>query len=70
MEFDEFMKIEGCQTKDRHLFIGSGGKNKAAKGGGEELLETVRYISIHHSPFHPLSQIEHDTNEVYLFLQT
>jgi hypothetical protein len=42
LEFDEFMKIEGCKTKDRHLFIGSGGKNKSTSGGGEETLETVR----------------------------
>ena len=37
LEFDEFMKIEGCETKDRHLFVGSG------KKGGEEKLDTVRY---------------------------
>lgn len=42
LEFDEFMKIEGCQTKNRHLFIGSGGKKKAGNSGGEEVLETVR----------------------------
>lgn len=41
LEFDEFMKIEGCQTKSRHLFIGSGNKGKKT-GGAEELLETVR----------------------------
>lgn len=23
MEFDEFMKIEGCKKKDKHLFVGS-----------------------------------------------
>lgn len=40
MEFDQFMKIEGCKTKDRHLFIGSGKKKE-----GEEKLETVRYVS-------------------------
>lgn len=44
LEFDEFMKIEGCQTKPRHLFVGSGKKEKAKTGGvqEEELLETVR----------------------------
>ncbi|KAL2269989.1 hypothetical protein VTJ83DRAFT_2173 [Remersonia thermophila] len=43
LEFDQFMKIEGCKTKDRHLFVGSGKKEAAAKAnGGEELLETVR----------------------------
>jgi hypothetical protein len=35
LEFDEFMKIEGCKTKRRHLFIGKG------KPSGEEKLETV-----------------------------
>ncbi|KAK4101661.1 Phosphoenolpyruvate/pyruvate domain-containing protein [Parathielavia hyrcaniae] len=46
LEFDQFMKIEGCRTKDRHLFVGSGKKDAAGKGPGageEELLETVRY---------------------------
>jgi hypothetical protein len=42
LEFDEFMKIEGCKTKSGHLFIGSG-KMKAGNGTGEELLETVRH---------------------------
>lgn len=41
LEFDEFMKIEGCQTKDKHMFIGSG-KKKAVNSGGEEHVETVR----------------------------
>jgi hypothetical protein len=36
LEFDEFMKIEGCKTKTRHLFTGKG------KPSGEEKLETVR----------------------------
>lgn len=40
LEFDEFMKIEGCETKPRHLFVGSG--KKGAKTSGEEVLETVR----------------------------
>ena len=38
LEFDEFMKIEGCETRQRHLFIGSGKKDKAS----EEALSTVR----------------------------
>lgn len=33
LEFDQFMKIEGCETKPRHLFIGSGKKGKAGAGG-------------------------------------
>ncbi|CAJ2512740.1 Uu.00g008590.m01.CDS01 [Anthostomella pinea] len=55
LEFDQFMKLEGCKTSPRHLFIGSGqdkSKNTAAGGGGasadgsssgEELLDTVRH---------------------------
>jgi len=43
LEFDEFMRIEGCTTKDRHLFIGSG-KKKGSNASGEEMLETVRYV--------------------------
>ncbi|KAI0197567.1 Pyruvate/Phosphoenolpyruvate kinase-like domain-containing protein [Astrocystis sublimbata] len=48
LEFDQFMKIEGCKTSPRHLFIGSG-QDKSKKAGastgkdGEELLETVRH---------------------------
>ncbi|KAL6706751.1 hypothetical protein ACN47E_005087 [Coniothyrium glycines] len=37
LEFDQFMNIEGCKTKDRHLFVGS------AKKDGEEKVETVRH---------------------------
>jgi hypothetical protein len=48
LEFDEFMKIEGCKTKDRHLFVGSGNKKKGGNASGEELLETVRYVEIWH----------------------
>ncbi|KAK5987295.1 Cysteine and histidine-rich domain-containing protein morgana [Cladobotryum mycophilum] len=42
LEFDQFMKIEGCQTKDRHLFVGSGKKDKA-DASSEEVLTTVRH---------------------------
>lgn len=42
LEFDQFLKIEGCKTKDRHLFVGSGRKEKGGAAGKEELLETVR----------------------------
>ncbi|KAL9589021.1 MAG: hypothetical protein Q9203_002188 [Teloschistes exilis] len=38
LEFDEFMKIEGCKRKKRHMFVGSG-KND----GNEEALSTVRH---------------------------
>ncbi|KAI9888345.1 MAG: hypothetical protein M1814_000552 [Vezdaea aestivalis] len=38
LEFDEFMKIQGCKTKNRHLFVGSG----KGKAGGVEVLESVR----------------------------
>lgn len=37
LEFDEFMKIEGCKRKKRHMFVGSGRKDQ-----GEEALMTVR----------------------------
>ncbi|KAL5116736.1 hypothetical protein ACEQ8H_005348 [Pleosporales sp. CAS-2024a] len=40
LEFDQFMNIEGCRTKDRHLFVGSGKREQA---GGEEKLDTVRH---------------------------
>ncbi|KAK2760761.1 Integrin beta-1-binding protein 2 [Arachnomyces sp. PD_36] len=36
LEFDEFMKIEGCKEKKRHLFIGKG------KKAGEEKVSEVR----------------------------
>lgn len=39
LEFDEFMKIEGCKQKNKHLFVGSGSGRKA---GGEEALSEVR----------------------------
>ncbi|RYO80004.1 hypothetical protein DL766_000535 [Monosporascus sp. MC13-8B] len=48
LEFDQFMKIEGCKTSPRHLFIGSGKDKSKPKNGasvsadGEELLQTVR----------------------------
>lgn len=48
LEFDQFMKIEGCKTKDRHLFVGSGKKDadKEKRSGGEDVLETVRYVRL------------------------
>lgn len=37
LEFDQFMNMEGCKSKDRHLFVG-----KAKKEGEEEKVDTVR----------------------------
>ncbi|KAF4122649.1 CHORD protein [Geosmithia morbida] len=42
LEFDQFMLIEGCRTKDRHLFVGSGKKDNV-DSAGEERLTTVRH---------------------------
>lgn len=39
LEFDQFMNIEGCKTKERHLFVGSG---KTAKDSSVEKLVTVK----------------------------
>lgn len=36
LEFDAFLKIEGCTVKKKHLFVGKG------KPAGEEKVETVR----------------------------
>ena len=41
MEFDEFLKLEGCTTKDRHVFIGKG-KNTDK----EEKVDTVRLVKL------------------------
>ncbi|KAL8736310.1 MAG: hypothetical protein Q9166_000465 [cf. Caloplaca sp. 2 TL-2023] len=38
IKFDEFMKIEGCKRKKRHMFVGSG-----KEGVGEEALMAVRH---------------------------
>jgi hypothetical protein len=37
LEFDEFLRIPGCKTKSRHLFVG------AKKDEGEEKLDSVRH---------------------------
>ncbi|KAG9255077.1 HSP20-like chaperone [Emericellopsis atlantica] len=42
LEFDQFLKIEGCTTKNKHLFVGSGKKDKG-DASGEEVLTTVRH---------------------------
>lgn len=38
LEFDEFLKIEGCKRKNRHLFVGSRKKTES-----EEALSVVRH---------------------------
>jgi len=38
LDFDDFLKMEGCKSKDRHMFVGSGKKQQ----GSEENLESVR----------------------------
>lgn len=49
LEFDQFMKLEGCKTSPRHLFVGSGrDKGQKTQGtergeDGEEMLQTVRH---------------------------
>ncbi|KAF5723520.1 zinc-binding protein [Fusarium mundagurra] len=40
LEFDQFMKIEGCKTKNRHLFVGNGKKDGA---NSEEVVSNVRH---------------------------
>ncbi|KAM0197968.1 hypothetical protein ACHAPI_004296 [Fusarium lateritium] len=40
LEFDQFMNIEGCKTKSRHLFVGSGKKDSP---DGEEVVSDVRH---------------------------
>ena len=39
LEFDEFMKIEGCEHKGKHLFIGRKHRN-----GKEEKLMEIRSV--------------------------
>lgn len=41
LEFDEFMKIEGCKTRQGHCFVGKRGKNNKSENA-EEILEDVR----------------------------
>ncbi len=43
LEFDEFMKIDGCETKPRHMFVGSG-KKLRQREHGEEIVESVRSV--------------------------
>ncbi|MCJ1418899.1 hypothetical protein MMC32_005250 [Xylographa parallela] len=43
LEFDEFLRIEGCEKRTQHKFVGSGKKGKEANGGGEERVENVKH---------------------------
>lgn len=46
------MKLEGCKTRSKHLFVGSGKKDgKGSNSTGEEIVETVRYVdfNLHYS---------------------
>lgn len=43
LEFDEFMQMKGCATKERHMFVGSGKKGRKGAGGGEEKVDSVKY---------------------------
>ena len=44
LEFDQFMKLEGCTTKGKHRFVGSEKQNKSAHAqlGEETMMETIR----------------------------
>ncbi|KAI9665244.1 MAG: hypothetical protein M1829_005782 [Trizodia sp. TS-e1964] len=42
LDFDDFLKLEGCGSKPRHLFVGSG-REHSAKPVGEEAVESVRH---------------------------
>lgn len=41
LEFDDFMRLEGCTTKSRHMFVGSGKKLRERQAGGE-VVESVK----------------------------
>ncbi|MCJ1286971.1 hypothetical protein MMC26_006318 [Xylographa opegraphella] len=43
LEFDEFLRIEGCEKREQHKFVGNGKKRKAVNGGGEERVENVKH---------------------------
>jgi hypothetical protein len=42
LEFDEFMRIEGCKEKPRHLFLAKAKKAGETGAGGKEKVESVR----------------------------
>lgn len=41
LEFDQFLALQGCKTKDKHMFVGSGHKDT----GSEESIESVRSVA-------------------------
>ena len=40
LEFDQFMQLEGCTKKSKHIFVGSG--KKTEKVSGEKKLDNIR----------------------------
>ncbi|KAI9801990.1 MAG: hypothetical protein M1825_003046 [Sarcosagium campestre] len=42
LEFDEFMRIKGCKTKSRHLFVGSGRSKMTSNEAQAELVNEIR----------------------------
>ncbi|PHH65454.1 hypothetical protein CDD81_2234 [Ophiocordyceps australis] len=43
LEFDQFLKIEGCKTRDRHLFIGKGLQKSKCAPQDQQVVDTVRH---------------------------
>lgn len=43
LEFDQFLKIEGCKEREGHQFVGR--KKEDEEEGEEELLDEVRYVN-------------------------
>ncbi|MCJ1312460.1 hypothetical protein MMC25_006134 [Agyrium rufum] len=60
LEFDEFMRIEGCTKKGRHMFVGSGGKRKKGKSaaGGKEEDEVERVENVRHDFYQTPTSIQ------------
>lgn len=58
LEFDQFLKLEGCKTKNRHLFVG-------AKKTGEEKVDTVRYGCCQSSRFRAQNANRASRNDFY-----
>lgn len=62
LEFDEFMKLPGCKTKGRHMFVGKGKKS------GEEKVNEVRYVELFAclSAFSSSTSLAHRQNAPWL----